>query len=206
MKKTVLISVVLLSALFSGQISAQTEQSGVLKESTTQTKEFRNAINACPFGITFGIFVVNYEHLIKPHHGLVARLDYEMIPKTYSDAKIESNAYAFTLNYRYHFSGQMNSFFAGAYGRAQLYRGDGHLESGDFDFDILDLTAGLNVGKRWVWNNGLTATFSLGYGYDFKTRSPSVDSDEVNDAIDAFEKGYDFMNPFMGELSIGYSF
>lgn len=205
MKKLVLILMVV-AAMLSNRVSAQTKEVKVVQETTSAKKDFRNAINGCPFGIPFGIFVVNYERLIKPNHGLVARFDYEMIPKTYSDANIESNGYAFTLNYRYHFSGEMDSFFAGAYGRTQLYTGDGSLELGDFDFNIYDLTLGLNVGKRWVWNNGLTATFSLGYGYDVKKRNPSVDSDEVNEAIDAFEDGYDFMNPFMGELSIGYSF
>lgn len=204
MKKSVLI--LTLAAMLSGQVMAQTQKSIVVQDTTEEKKDFRNAINACPLGIPFGIFVVNYERLIKPNHGLVARFDYEMIPKTYSDANIESNGYAFTLNYRYHFKGEMNSLFAGVYGRTQLYTGNGTLESGDFDFDIYDFTLGVNVGKRWVWNNGLNVTFSLGYGYDYKVRNSSISSSEVNNAIDAFEDGYDFMNPFMGELSIGYAF
>lgn len=207
MKKTtvVLITAIFSIILFNNSI-AQTGKNTVISDSAKSANSAKNSINACPFGVAFGIFVVNYERLIQPHHGLVARLDYEMIPKTYSDANIESNGYAFTLNYRYHFNGQMSSWFAGAYGRAQVYTGEGKLEAEQFNFDIYDYTIGLNAGKKWVWKNGLTATFSLGYGYDIKTRTQSVENPGVDNAIDAFEDGYDFMNPFMGELSIGYSF
>jgi len=206
MKKSILILAILVSIFVSKQSIAQTKEMDVARDTTSRSANFRNAVNFCPFGVAFGIFVINYEHLITPHQGMVARFDYEMIPKTYSDANIESNGYAFTLNYRYHFSGQMDSFFAGAYVRGQQYAGNGTLESDDFDFKINDFTLGLNVGKRWTWNNGLTATFSLGYGYDFKSRITSLDTEEVNNAIDAFESGYNFVSPFLGELSIGYAF
>lgn len=166
----------------------------------------RQSINMCPLGMAFGIFSANYEYLLTPHHGLVARVDYEAVPKTYSAANIDPSGMAFILNYRYHLKGAMESCFVGAYSRYRVYKGEGNLEGTKFDFTMPDFTLGLNAGKRWIWDSGFNITFALGYGYSWKSRTADPDLPGVNEAIDVFENGYDFINPFYGEFSIGYAF
>lgn len=180
---------------------------GLTKKDTASITAPRiQAINMCPGGIALGIFSVNYERLLKPNHGIVFRADYELVPKTYSDAKIDANGKAFIVNYRYHFSGEMNSLFLGAFSRYRVYKGEGALEGIPFDFSIPEVTVGANAGKRWVWNNGFTMTFALGYGHFMGKTKVDESTPDIDDAIDVFKKEYDFLNGFLGEFSIGYAF
>lgn len=176
------------------------------KDTTSVTSSRIQALNMCPGGIALGIFSANYERLLKPNHGIVFRADYELVPKTYSDAKIDANGKAFIVNYRYHFSGEMNSLFVGAFSRYRIYKGEGSLESIPFDFSIPEVTIGANAGKRWVWNNGFTMTFALGYGHFMGKTKVDESSPDIDHAIDTFKKEYDFLNGFLGEFSIGYAF
>lgn len=178
----------------------------VSNDSTERRLNFKQAINTCPGGVAFGIFSVNYEYLFKSKHGLVLRADYEHIPGTYSDAQIDAFGAAVILNYRYHFNQQMNSYFAGAYSRARIYKGDAQWNNETVNFSLPELTLGINVGRRWVWNSGINVTFALGYGHTFKTRNIDIDDAGFDEKIDEFEKKYNFSNSFLGELSIGYAF
>lgn len=171
-----------------------------------KNEQKRHAINFCPGGIAFGIFSANYEYLVTPKNGFVARVDYEAIPKTYTNANIESNGKALVLNYRRHFSGNMNSFYAGAYTRYRLYNGEGDIDSQTFDFEITDITVGLNIGKRWVFKSGFNINLSFGYGVSFKDKKLSINNEAISNAVNLWEDSYDFIDPFLGEFSIGYSF
>lgn len=170
------------------------------------SQNFKQSINMCPLGIALGIYSMNYEYMIGDHHGLVFRLDYEAVPKSYSNANIEVDGKAAIINYRYHFSGKLESYYVGAYGRYRIYSGEGNLSSTSFDFDIKETTIGLNVGKRWVWDSGFNINFTLGYGYSFQDKNQSLSSDAINGAIKVFEDDYDFIDAFLGEFSIGYAF
>lgn len=170
------------------------------------SQSFKHSLNMCPLAVAFGIVSVNYEYLITPNHGIVARLDYESIPDTYSDAKIEVDGKAAILNYRYHFSGQMESFYLGAFSRYRIFSGDGKLNDTTFDFDITEFSLGLNAGKKWVWNNGFNINFTLGYGYTFSDQKESNSSTDVKKAIKVFKDDYAFIDAFLGEFSIGYAF
>ncbi|HPF64828.1 DUF3575 domain-containing protein [Lentimicrobium sp.] len=195
----------LIGILFISQ-SVIAQSSDVPNDSTESSLNFKNAINFCPGGIAFGIFSANVEHLFGRHHGLVLRGDYEAIPRTYSDAGINASGKAVILNYRYHIGGGLNSFYAGAFARYRKYKGDGTLETGKFDFSISECTVGLNAGKRWVWKSGFTMNFALGYGYFYDEQKVNNRSQAALDAIDVFRDNYDFLNGFLGELSIGYAF
>jgi hypothetical protein len=143
---------------------------------------------------------------MKPSHGIVGRFEYEAIPKNYTDADIESSGVAFSLNYRWHISGEMNSIFIGAYSRYRVYDGSGTLESTAFDFTKSEFSLGLNIGKRWVWNSGFNITFSLGYGFSIDDREANPSNTGIESAINKFEDDYDFSGPLFGEFSIGYAF
>jgi hypothetical protein len=170
------------------------------------SKTFKQALNFCPGGPIFGVYALNYEYLFKPHHGMLIRFDYEAVPKSYTDANIESSGVAFILNYRYHFSGKLGSPFIGTYARYKIYSGNGALDSQEFDFKLNHFTLGLNAGKRWVWNSGFNMTFQLGYGFDASNRTATPGNSSIESTLDIFEKSYDFIDPFFGELSIGFAF
>lgn len=199
--KTLLIitTVLIFSILLSCPMYAQ-------ENKETKSSEFKNALNICPIAPLFGIYAVNYENLFSPKNGIVARIEYEDVPKTYTDANIELNGLAFSLNYRRHIDGELESFFWGAYARYRTYDGDGEINSDKFDFKLPSFTIGLNVGKRWVWDGGFNITVSAGYGYSTDSRESSPSNNAINSAIDQLEKEYDFMSPLYGELSIGFAF
>ena len=191
------IKILALLLLIASTTGAQTVNEG---------QNFRQSINMCPLGIGFGIFSFNYEYMLNEHHGVVFRLDYEAIPDSYTDANIESDGKAVVLNYRYHFSGKLESIYVGAYGRHRIYTGEGKINSTNFNFDINETTIGLNVGKRWVWDSGFNINFTLGYGYSFKEKNQSLSSTAIDGAIKGFEEENDFIDAFLGEFSIGYAF
>ena len=207
MKNTIMILIAAICSLSATSPATAQEADDASKINTiSATETFRHSVNMCPGGIVFGIYSMNYEYLLSPSHGLVGRLEYEAIPKTYTDADIDANGVAFTLNYRWHLSGEMESLFLGAYSRYRHYQGKGTLESTKFDFDIPDVTLGLNIGKRWVWIGGLNITFALGYGFSIDDRNTLPTSIAIESSIDTFQDEYDFFNPFLGEISIGYTF
>ncbi|GGK10640.1 hypothetical protein GCM10007962_00950 [Yeosuana aromativorans] len=203
-------TVLFLVALAFGISNASLAQD--MANSKKDKNKFKNSISFCPAALAFGIYSVNYEYLLNKKHGLVARFDYEAIPKTYTNTNIKSNGKAFIVNYRYHFSEQMKSFFVGAYGRYRIYNGTGVIEGNNttenenFSFDMPDWTAGINAGKKWVWNSGFNITLSFGYGFSNESWNASSNITSVDNAIKDFRKAYDFIDPFYGEFSIGYSF
>lgn len=202
--QTLKIAVVLVLLVNSTNlVFAQTDNN--LAESEYSDK-FNNSINMCPVAVAFGFYSVNYEHLFLGKHGIVARVDYEAIPGTYTKANIESSGLSFTLNYRYHLSEKMESMFIGVYSRYRVFEGEGNINSKQFDFDLTDITLGINAGKRWVWSSGFNITFALGYGYSWRERNVSSSDSDVKKSIDDFEDDYDFIDPFYGEFSIGYAF
>ena len=184
-------------------LAAQVEKGS---KSISPRNEFKHAINVCHIAPVFGIYAVNYEYLISPKNGIVVRFEYEDIPKTYTDASIESSGMAYTLNYRRHLSGEMNSLFLGAYTRYRNYKGNGELDSKKFDLTLQSYSIGLNAGKRWTWNSGFNIVFALGYGLDINNREANPTNNAIESILDQFEQEYEFMSPFYGEFSIGYAF
>ncbi len=199
--------IVLLVGLFSAvNLYAQGNASMDNSNKETSVEQFTNAVNMCPLALAFGYFSANYEHLFTPAHGLVVRLDYESVPGTFTDANIEASGYAIVLNYRWHLAKQLKSLYFGTYVRYREFNGTGQLEGTDFDFTMPEFTLGLNVGKRWVWNNGFNINFALGYGFYKQDRNIDPSTPGISSAMDQFEKDYEFSGPFLGEFSIGYAF
>ena len=198
---------ILLFMLFlSGSLFAQVADSTIVSESESTGKKITNAVNMCPVAIAFRFYSANFEHLFNQTHGLVGRFDYESISDSYSGNPIELSGFGFTVNYRYHLSEQMESIYLGSYLRYRYYDGNGTAESTKFDFSITEVSWGVNIGKRWVWDSGFNVLFSLGYGISSTSRDTSPTNDSIESTINAFEDEYTFFGPFLGELSIGYAF
>ena len=203
--KSILI-VLSICIFISGNVVAQVEEDSSSSKSISPRSEFKHAINVCPIAPIFGFYSINYEYLISPKNGFVARFDYEDVPKAYTDASIESSGIGFTLNYRRHLSGEMNSLFLGAYTRYRIYKGSGELESEKIDLTLQSFSIGLNAGKRWAWDSGLNIVISLGYGFDINNSETYPDDGSFDHIVDQFKQEYEFMSPFYGEFSIGYAF
>lgn len=206
--KIAILSFLILSCclLPPGNLSAKEKNIQSEQEITISGKRFSQALNMCPASVFMGIFSMNYELFVKSSHGFVARIDYEAVPKDYTDAKLKTNGLAFILNYRWHFSGAMESFYVGTYLRYREYFGTGTLGATKFDFRIPEQTLGLNFGKRWVWDNGFNLNLAFGYGIIRRTRDADPSSPAIRATLDDFEDEYDFIDPFLGEFSIGYTF
>jgi len=202
-QKVLCLSLCILAVCLSSNILAQSK---IGKEGVSKRSAFKHAINVCPLAPLFGVYALNYEYLITPHNGLLARVEYEDVPKTYTDANIESNGMLYSLNYRRHFSPELNSFFAGAYVRYRHFKGGGEIENTGFDFKIQSVTIGLNAGKRWVWNNGINITVSAGYGFSKDNRKSTPSINAIENALNQLEKEYDFLSPLYPEISAGFAF
>lgn len=207
LKHTLLLSITVIIFIVTSidPIVAQSKEKAV-DDSTSIQKTFNQSINMCPGGIIFGIYSVNYEYLIAKTHGVVARFDYEMVSETLSDDTMEANGFGFTLNYRWHFSGAMESFYVGSYARYKNYKGDATDGSTKFDFTLHEYTLGLNAGKRWVWNSGINVNCAFGYGISSLIKETDPTSSSIESTLDKFIDEYTFIGPFYGEISIGYAF
>ncbi len=203
--KTIL-TVLSICIFLSSNVAAQVEEEFSSSKSHSPLGAFKHSVNICPIAPVFGFYSINYEYLISPQDGIVARFDYEDVPETYTDASIESSGIGFTVNYRRYLYGEINSIFLGAYTRYRIYEGSGKLNSKKFDLTLKSFSIGLNAGKRWVWNSGFNIVFSLGYGIDINNREANPTDNSIESILDQFEKEYEFMSPFYGEFSIGYTF
>jgi len=199
-------AVLILCIILTGNVFGQQEDSLSATDSISSGKIFNQAINMCPGGIVFGVYSINYEYLFGQTHGLVARFDYESVSETLSDDIIDADGYGFTLNYRWHLSGAMESLYLGSYLRYKIYNGTGTSGLESFNFTLRDLTLGLNVGKRWVWNSGINVNCAFGYGFSTLSQETEPTSSSIDATLNEFINEYTFIDPFYGELSIGYAF
>jgi len=117
-------------------------------------------------------------------------LEYQFEDPTYEDLSLNRYASSIFLNYRYHFSKEMNSLFVGPYFRARVYDGTDDV-SDSFDFKDPEISLGVYLGKRWVWNNGFNIALTGGYGPYLRKSS---------------ESKKEFEAQYIGELSVGYAF
>ena len=196
-----ILCIFLISNLF-----AQQKDTPSTTDSSSYVKEINQAVNFCPGGIIFGIYAINYEYLVNRNHGLVARFDYENVSETLSEDTMEADGYAFTFNYRWHFSGAMESFYIGSYARYKYYKGDATDGATKFDFTLQEYTLGLNAGKRWVWNSGFNINCAFGYGVSKLDKETDPTSPSIEAKLGEFIDNYTFIDPFYGEISIGYAF
>ena len=171
--------------------------------SSSVVAEEEQALNLCVAAIG-GDYYLNYEYLHDNVHGLGLRLEY--VPGSNSDMSSISRAVA--MNYRWHLSPNMESIFIGVFGRYRVTPGSGTVGGSAFDFEVVESTVGLNIGKRWVWDNGFNILFAFGYGMTEATETISTNDASVASAFKAYKKeGWDvFDNATYGELSIGYVF
>jgi len=197
---------IVICVLISGNISAQENDKLQISELNSGSNNFRQSINMCPGGIIFGIYSFNVEYMFAENHGIITRFDYEAVSESFSGDKIDADGFGIILNYRYHFSEALESYFLGSYARYRVYRGTGYTGTEKFDLTMPELSFGINAGKRWVWNSGFNITLAFGYGIANSSKETEPDNPSYKRTLSKFEDEYDFLGPFLGEFSLGYAF
>ncbi len=166
-----------------------------------QGKEFTMAANVNPLGIVSGSYGGNFEYLFAQMHGVVVEGAYS----SSASGETSSTGYLGALHYRWHWSGAMQSGFLGAFVKYGSSTGTGTYGVGTpFTFDMTLVSYGLNVGKRWVWDNGINVVARIGYGQtslDFETSDAGA-----NDSIDTFKTALELLAGIDLEFSVGYAF
>lgn len=172
-------------------------------------RERNQAINICAIAIPLmNLYVVNYEYLLADRHGLAARLEY--IPL--ADGDIEGTGYAAVLDYRWHLTPRMESFFLGPYLRYRYAEGKGTVGGVDFDWSIPELNLGVNAGYRWIHDpTGINVVVVAGYGYAWTSQELSSDDTTIGTAFAHFKDANagteNFLDaPFFGEVSFGWAY
>ena len=130
-----------------------------------------HAIQVSPLGLLLGTYALDYEILLRQRHGFCVDLLYAN-GRDLSGSKLEGKG--FSISYRYHLKGRMNSNFLGIF----LRKGeiDGEIKEDDerFPYHFDSLSFGPLYGERHIWKNNMSFSWKLGYGYplfDFKWRS-----------------------------------
>lgn len=165
------------------------------------------AINICAVAIpVMNMYVLNYEYLYKERHGLAARLEYNPMSGSGID---EAAGIAAVVDYRWHLSPKLESFFLGPYVRYRYVDGSGNAEGTKFYFKVPEVNIGLNAGYRWIHDaTGINVVFAFGYGYSWVTETITPNNDNIKSIFEKFKKDNDsYLDaPFYGEFSIGYAF
>jgi hypothetical protein len=183
-------TILVISILLSSNLIAQEKSDSSSTELNEPRSKFKHAIGICPIGLAQGDVLITYEYLLNQAHGLAVMLEYQAEMPAYEEFPYTRYAASIFLNYRYHFSKEMNSIFIGPYFRARVY--DGEMDAnGSLDYSDPEITLGVYLGKNWVWNNGFKVTLTGGYGPYLRESSESSD---------------EFMDKYIGELSVGYAF
>jgi len=179
-----------ISIFLSSSLIAQDNGDSSSSDLNEPRSKFKHAVGICPIGFVQGDILFTYEYLLNQAHGVAVMFEYQAEKPVYKDVSFTRYATSFFLNYRYHFSKEMNSIFIGPYFRARVY--DGEIETtNSFNFNDPEFTLGVYLGKRWVWNNGFNIALTGGYGPYLKKSS---------------ESKTEFKDRYIGELSVGYAF
>jgi hypothetical protein len=167
----------------------------------------KQAVNICAVAIpAMNMYVINYEYLYNERHGMAARLEYNPMSASGID---DARGVAVVLDYRWHLSPKLESFFVGPYARYRYVDGSGSVEGIKFDFTVPEVNIGLNAGYRWIHDaTGINVVFAFGYGYSWVTEKINPTNTKIVSTFNEFKKDNDtFLDaPFYGEFSIGYAF
>ena len=166
------------------------------------------SVGIFPVALLTNAYAGNVEYLVGPKSSLVAGGVY------YAGGGVlsyfgETDGYLLETSFRHHWQPGLASTFTEFFFRYSDQDGKSFVnENGTrktIHSSLLLAHGGINLGRKWILDNGLTFCFSLGYGVgytDLKLVAPTVDPDVLN-----FTKIFTIiMVGTNGELSMGWSF
>ena len=115
-----------------------------------------------PLGPLLGSYAIDYELLLGQKHGVSLDLLYAT-GKDLGGNKLDGHG--FTLSYRRHLQGRMESNFVGLFFRRSELDGDLKGDDERFSYHYRSLAIGPLYGERHIWKNGMCWTWKIGYGY-----------------------------------------
>lgn len=190
--------------------------------------EKRWAISVQPLFPIFSSYFANIEYLFASRHSFFFEAgyigSYKMsvgIWNSSSDARKASwrtvRGHTLTLQYRYHFSDGLDSGFIGPFVKYGFL--SGNILSADTDPNLISInltsqpeigfaatygTIGVNIGRRWVWDSGVTMAVRIGSGMSFPVYKYALSGYESEKKI--FTEAFFLFLTVDAEFSIGYAF
>ena len=157
--------------------------------------EYTMAVQANPWGFLAGAYGANFEVLLLPSHGLMAE---GALTIAEGQRSIGGG-----VHYRFHPAGELGSFFVGPFAKVFNSAGVVTENNVEYDFSALALVFGANLGRRWIWDPGISLVLRGGYGYTILNTSydgvrPA--NEGLVDLLLRFALGFDL------ELSIGWAY
>lgn len=204
MKKAFLV--VALSCLVLATAVAQEEE-----------QEFTMAVQANPLGFLFGTYAGNFQYQVAPHHGVMGEIGFASRSSDLGGIETSQSRFNIGAHYRYHFDPQMDSWFLGPFAKfvslngesttttTDLFTGNETSESSSYSANTFVL--GGNIGRRWIFTQGLSIVARVGYGATRVSLDVEGDGDVLtDDDIEVLERAFGIALGFDAELSIGWAF
>ena len=170
-----------------------------------------NSVNYDLSALVLKGFAANYEHLFKGGHGVLVEGVFRLGKEDGTSKTAMSGG--LSLGYRYHFTGEQSSWFAGPLLTASFGSGEGSVTGNDnvtkktFPVSYASIAATANVGRRWVIASTVNITGRIGAGYTkrfYSTDSSDPDAQAAAALVDAL---LSFIPVTIdGELSLGLIF
>ncbi len=154
------------------------------------TNGYMHSFHVFPLSFLSGSLAMNYELLLFHQHGVVVEFNLKVFEMPYSQ---------YSIQYRYHFSRRMDSFFIGAFSKySYLQYNYYNIESRtNCQHWNHSMAFGLNIGYKWVFQNGISLCARIGAGY------PIYLEDQPEDQLDVLDS---IINIIDSEMTVGYSF
>lgn len=187
----------------------------------------KNAIAVQPLGPIFNSYFMSYERQIEGRHSMVFEGGYvgpyKFNINTWSSGSGSSGAawniergYTLALHYRFHFTPRLSSWFIGVFGKYGSQGGTilsthdrSQMLPSDPPQPRIGFTAtykiiGFNIGRRWIWDSGITLAVRLGAGVNFTDYNYSIP--EYTAEKKTFRDIFSFLTSVDAEFSAGYAF
>jgi Protein of unknown function (DUF3575) len=216
---------VIFSSFFLLATSAQVRAEQKLPEPEFATK--KNAISIQPLGAIWNSYFMSYERQIAGRHSMVFEGGY-VGPYKFNLAVWGSGSsrsrsawniergYTLALHYRFHFTPRLSSWFIGVFAKYGSQGGTilSTYNSGDMlpsnpphpriGFTATYKILGFNIGRRWIWDSGLTLAVRLGAGINFTDYNYSLP--EYTAEKTTFRDIFSVLTSLDTEFSAGYAF
>lgn len=214
--------------MFIGMCCVSVHATDKVIENNKEKVSKRWAISVQPLLPIFSSYFANIEYLFANQHSLLFEAgyigSYKMNVSTWSSSRDAKKAtwrttqgHTLTLQYRYHFSEGLDSGFIGPFLKYGVL--SGNILSTDTDPNLISLNfssqpeigftaiygvIGVNIGRRWVWDSGVTMAVRIGAGANFPKYKYSVSGYEAEKSV--FTDTFAVFLSFDAEFSIGYAF
>jgi hypothetical protein len=174
------------------------------------------AVQANPLGFLFGSYAGNFQYQVAPHHGVMGEIGFASRSSDLGGIETSQSRFNIGAHYRYHFNPTMDSWFLGPFAKFVSLNGEstvtttdlfGNEETESSSYSANTFVLGGNIGRRWIFTQGLSLVARVGYGATSVSLDIEGDGDVLtDDDIEVLERAFGVALGFDFELSIGWAF